>query len=272
MNAPLNEYLSYGRQLFGGFRVRTERDIARQRQLDTAPYLDQAHPLTILDLANGRLRPQYLLLKAAGHSVYGVDLLNRPTRDRGDYAYAVARRIFAWKLGVRPERRSEQTLACASANQLAFHADSFDLVTSVAAFEHFLNVPQVVAELARVVRPGGLVWAAIHPFTALSGGHNVTLNEIPLRSMPPGADAWDHLRQRKLPFRAPLNEWRIAQYLDTFGRHFEIVKHYCASREGEHLLTTEIAAELSAYSRDELTCLGYIILAHKPAQEEHPHA
>ena len=58
--------------------------------------------------------------------------------------------------------------------------------------------------------------------------------------------------------------WRQNEYLDTFAAHFEIVKHYCAMREGEHLLTPAIQTELSDYSRDELTCGAYVILARKP--------
>ena len=84
--------------------------------------------------------------------------------------------------------------------------------------------------------------------------------EIPLQTLLDGIDAWDHLRKRRLRFHVPLNELRIQQYLDEFGRHFEIVKHYCAMKEGEHLLTPEIEAELSKYSRDELTCGAFVIV------------
>ena len=34
-------------------------------------------------------------------------------------------------------------------------------------------------------------------------------------------------------------------------------------KKGEELLTPEVEAELSAYSRDELTCAAYIIVARK---------
>jgi hypothetical protein len=34
-------------------------------------------------------------------------------------------------------------------------------------------------------------------------------------------------------------------------------------QKGEELLTPALANELSAYSRDELTCLAYVILARK---------
>jgi SAM-dependent methyltransferase len=268
MSVALREYLIFGRQLFNGFRVQTERNIDQQRRLDLQPYQAESRPLRVLDLANGRLRPQYTLLKAAGHQVIGIDLVNRPAQNWTDHAYRLARRVFTWKLGVQPESRAGQTLLCGDVDRLPLPDKRFDLVTSIAAFEHFLHVPVVVAEIARVLQPGGLVWVGIHPFTAISGGHNVTLTEIPLRHMPPGVDAWDHLRKRRQPFHVPLNEWRIDQYLAEFAKHFEILKNYCVSREGEDLLTSEIEAELLAYSRDELTCLGYIILARKLQDED----
>jgi hypothetical protein len=81
--------------------------------------------------------------------------------------------------------------------------------------------------------------------------------------LPDGVEAWDHLRKRRLPLDVPLNEWRQKQYLEAFARHFDIVKHYCAMREGEHLLTPDIERELSGYSREELTCGAYVIVARK---------
>jgi hypothetical protein len=103
----------------------------------------------------------------------------------------------------------------------------------------------------------------IHLFTSPSGGHNVSLTQIPLRRIPAHVEPWDHLRKRRLPFHVPLNEWRIDQYLAEFSKHFEILKHYCAMREGEGFLTPALEAELAAYSRDELTCGAYVIVARK---------
>jgi ubiquinone/menaquinone biosynthesis C-methylase UbiE len=146
---------------------------------------------------------------------------------------------------------------------LPFPDKSFDLVTSVAAFEHFLDVPRVLEETHRVVTPGGLIWVLVHLFSSPSGGHNVRLSQVPLRKIPRGVDPWDHLRKRRLPFHVPLNQWRKDQYLSEFSKHFEILKRYCAMREGEHILTPQIEGELAEYGRDELTCGAYVILARK---------
>ncbi len=259
----ITDYLNYSWQLVNGFRSDGERTIAARRQREISPYLDGDRSLRILDLANGRLRPQYIVLKATGHEVYGIDLVNRPGLSWVDAAYCVARWVYRRKLGLPAEATAGQTLVCGDVGALPFSDNTFDLVTSMAAFEHFLDVPSVVTEISRVLRRGGLVWVGVHLFTSPSGGHNVKLTEIPLRTIPTGVDPWDHLRRRRLPFHVPLNEWRRDQYLEEFARHFQILKHYCAMREGQDLLTPALETELSSYSRDELTCGAYVIVARK---------
>ncbi len=76
-------------------------------------------------------------------------------------------------------------------------------------------------------------------------------------------DPWDHPRRRRLPSPAPLNGWHRDQCLEVFAGYFEIVKRDCETREGVELLTPAQEAELSTYSRDELTCRSYIIVARK---------
>jgi SAM-dependent methyltransferase len=218
--------------------------------------------LRMLDLANGRLRPQYYILRADGYRVYGIDVVNQLAHDWRDYAYEVARWLY--KRDIYTGSTQNEILVCGDVSALPFQDESIDIVTSVAAFEHFLNVPAVVKELRRVIKPGGLVWVSVHLFSSPSGGHNVSLAQVPLRDVPRGVDPWDHLRKRRLPFHVPLNQWRKDQYLSEFNTRFEILKHYCAMREGEDFLTPEIENELSDYSRDELTCGAYVIVGRKP--------
>ena len=264
MSPYLNDYVISVWQLLTGVRTRHEQEVARERQRDIVPYLDTSRPMRALDLANGRLRPQYLLLKAAGHPVVGIDLLNRPASSWADQGYRVARWLYSCHIRSRGTSWPSDCLLCGDVSAMPFADNTFDLVTCVAAFEHFLNVPAVVADLHRVMRPGGVAWVWIHVYTSLSGGHNLNFTQIPLRKLPKSVDAWDHLRKRRLPAYHPLNEWRIPQYIEAFARHFQIVEQRCAMREGEHLLTPEIEAELAAYSRDELTCGAYVIVARKP--------
>jgi len=263
----VKDYVHFSRQLVNGGRLKHERWIAELRRSDLLPYLEGNNPLTVLDLANGQLRPQYQILRGQGHHVYGIDMVNHPKRSWQNYAYTIARRLYV-KCPQQQYAMPDDTLVCGDVTSLPFHNKSFDAVTSVAAFEHFLDVPTVVREISRILRPGGFIWVLIHLFSSPSGGHNVSLSEIPLRKIPANIDPWDHLRRRRLGFHVPLNEWRQGQYLELFTQHFKILKEYCASREGEEFLTPKLETELSAYSRDELTCGAYVILARQSLEME----
>lgn len=258
----IKDYIRFGWQLLAGWRTEHERWIADLRRADISPLLNGKRSPAVLDLANGQLRPQYRILRAQGFRVYGLDILNAPKRGWRDYAYRIARCLYTRDIRANDLSRDD-TLICGNVSTLPFRNHSFDLVTSVAAFEHFLDVPTVLKEVHRVVRPGGLIWVLVHLFSCPSGGHNVSLSQVPLRKISRGVDPWDHLRKRRLPFHVPLNEWRCEQYLSEIGKNFKILKHYCAMREGENFLTPQIKNELATYSHDELTCGAYIILAQK---------
>jgi SAM-dependent methyltransferase len=260
MRISSKDYFSFLMQLVSGHRARHELFLAHLRKTDIALYYNNKTFLRILDLANGRLRPQSLILKSSGHSVIGIDLQNQPIRNFSDLGYILARRIFSFQIKAPS---SKDNILCGNVESLPFEDESFDLVTSVAAFEHFNCVPAVISELHRVIRKEGIIWVCIHLFTSPSGGHTFNLMQIPLRSIPHAIDPWDHLRNRKLPFLVPLNQWRISQYLHAFAANFNIIKHYCAIREGEQFLTKEIKAELCQYSWEELTCGAYVIVARK---------
>src|SRR5689334_15186049 len=102
MDRSIIDYSRFAVQVLTGWRVRHECGFAEARERDTARYLPAGRPLEVLDVANGRLRPQFTLLKAAGHRVYGVDLINRPSQSMTDRAYRVAREVFVQQLGVPP--------------------------------------------------------------------------------------------------------------------------------------------------------------------------
>lgn len=264
MSPLLTDYPRYAWQLVAGIRAGMEAGLVSQRARDLAPWRDLAQPLDILDVGNGSLRPQYALLRGAGHRVTGIDLVNRPGRGWRRDAYRLMRRMVAAQLRLPPVAMAPQGLVGGNVCILPFADGSFDLATSNAAFEHFLDVPAVLADLHRVLRPGGLIWAGIHLFTSPSGGHNVSFTQYPLRSLPPGAEPWDHLRRRRLPSAGvPLNRWRKHQYLAAFAERFELLQSYCGTREGEPWLTPAVVAELGDYTRDELTCAQLVIVARR---------
>jgi ubiquinone/menaquinone biosynthesis C-methylase UbiE len=174
VSPSITDYLRYAWQMLNGYRANKEKKQATRRWDDLLPYLDSNRPQRILDLANGRLRPQYLLEKSVGHQVYGIDLANYPQLNWKGVGYRVARWNYSRQVGVPAYAATDQRLVCGDVSILPFQDDYFDLAVSANAFEHFLDVPSVVAELHRVLRPGGFVWVSIHLFTCLSGGHNLS--------------------------------------------------------------------------------------------------
>lgn len=106
--------------------------------------------------------------------------------------------------------------AIASGMALPFANNSFDVVICNHIYEHVPDAPKMMAEIARVLRPGGTCYFA--------GGHRLQLIEphhrLPFLSwLPRGlADAWmraagkgDRYQERFLP------PWRLAGLFREFG-------------------------------------------------------
>jgi len=256
------DYLSLFWDLLSGARARSELSAAERRRVDCAEIFC-SKPLKILDLGNGALRPQSYILANEGHNVTGVDLINAPRLTLKSIAYSLARIIFCAHLPRKFCLQGKLLLVAADATALPLHDESFDLITSFAAFEHFLEIDKVVRECFRVLRPGGMIWAGIHCFPSLSGGHNVGRRRTRITALPPGVEPWDHLRQRKVPFTVSLNELRPNEYREIFAKYFDVLRAECVGTEGEEFLTPEIERELSEFTRDELLCACYLLCARK---------
>src|SRR5438128_1513167 len=62
---------------------------------------------------------------------------------------------------------------------LPFPGDRFDVLLSRSALEHIVPVERALAEMARVVRPGGVIHHAVDPYYWLRGCHKRGLVDIP---------------------------------------------------------------------------------------------
>jgi SAM-dependent methyltransferase len=65
------------------------------------------------------------------------------------------------------------TFLRADARELPFADGSFDAVFSVATFEHIQGLPKAIAEMYRVLVPGGIVYASFGPIWSSGKGHHV---------------------------------------------------------------------------------------------------
>ena len=148
-----------------------------------------------------------------------------------------------------------------------YRDDEFDLVVSHEVLEHIKDVDGALAELRRVMKPGGLTYIYVHLYTSLSGGHSIAWkypDEAPSDNVPP----WDHLRQNLYPeIPSWINRWREYQYREAFDTAgFEIVDWFTYATEGKAYLTPEICAELADYTEEELLKKGFVVVARNPGQ------
>src|SRR5439155_1404076 len=67
----------------------------------------------------------------------------------------------------------------ADATRLAFPDACFDVLVSRSAMEHIAPVERALAEMARVVRPGGVIHLRVDPYFWLRGCHKRGLVDIP---------------------------------------------------------------------------------------------
>ena len=80
---------------------------------------------------------------------------------RGRLSFGIDKDMAALQLG--RTLTSEVAFACADAESLPFHACSFDMVISRVALP-YTNIRHTLAEIRRVLKPGGQLWAVMHTF------------------------------------------------------------------------------------------------------------
>jgi SAM-dependent methyltransferase len=261
LNYKISDLTIFFFDLLTGKRQASEITGALNRESDCKEYIKYEN-LDILDLGNGRLRPQFEILRKSNHNVWGVDHTNNCNNfNFVNIAYYFARLLFNRKIPIKGSI-GKSFLTNADVANLPFEDNKFHLVTSIAAFEHFLEPDKVLNEVKRVLKKGGIFWCSFHPFTCLSGGHNIGLRLESINKIQKEDLAWDHLREQTIPFNVPLNKLRIPEVLNIFSQHFDIKKNYISTSEGANLLRiARKYPELNKYSDEELTTSCYTILA-----------
>jgi SAM-dependent methyltransferase len=94
-----------------------------------------------------------LALSAAGSRVTAVDLFSE------DWPISLAQDVVS---------------VAADALRLPIHSDTFDIAVCASLIEHIACPDRLLAELARVVRPGGIVYISFPPFYSPRGGHQLS--------------------------------------------------------------------------------------------------
>jgi len=136
---------------------------------------------------------------------------------------------------------------------------SVDLAVSHEVFEHVADVPALLQDLRRVLKPRGRIYIYVHHFTSLSGGHHIAWKHPDIRPSRKVAP-WDHLRARKhIEIPSWLNGLREHEYRAMFEQYFEIDEWRGLPEEGRALLTPQIRQELQHYGERELLIKGFLV-------------
>lgn len=233
--------------------------------------LDQSCPLRgmrVLDIGaspHGYALERALQLRAAEYVGIGLDV-REPVEVRAPHGVG---RLLAM-----------------NAEHLDLPDSSFDLVFSISTFEHVSDVPKVLAEIGRVLKPGGSALVSFEPIWTCSYGHHLH-HFGPVSKLMPD---WGHLVWDKgqmlselagvWPGDAPLSLEEAAHWVyesDAINRVpiGRMREHFAACALGTVWMTPmpdeardperlrDVSARLSL-SRDDLMTKGLSVLLKKP--------
>lgn len=134
-------------------------------------------------------------------------------------------------------------LARMNASCLGLATGAFGCVVSNAAFEHFPDVASALAEIARVLRPGGIAAIHIHLFPSLYGGHD-------------GNHFWRHLWDSSWRDPVGLNRLAESDYLELAKQTngLSLIEVNPWTWDGQDLLTEDLRRKIpSRYTDMDLT-------------------
>jgi len=246
-----------------------------------------AHRLSILDVGCGKFYPFSRLASTNGHIVTALDTQYVAT---GIWKYFAMLRYDGIQItvksvlrdafflpGFKKKLKSEEQhnaenprikFVRASAENIPFPDDYFDIVFSGNTFEHIKNIEKAISECARVAKPNGIIYISVHPYASISGSHHPAWfhpDSDPPKNIPP----WFHLRNNynKLawPLDYGLNKYRLVDYRNIFARYVDILAEFSDKVEGAGFLTEQIRQELKQFSEEELLTTTKIFLMRKPA-------
>jgi SAM-dependent methyltransferase len=152
---------------------------------------------SVLEVGAGAGIDSLLLALHGVERVVGIDL-DFPLFEEGERGERTRRlaHLVLEKVGVTEGiddafQRLPAWLVSMDATEMQFPDASFDLLISRAALEHVMPIDRALAEMARVVRPGGLLRHGIDQFFWLKGCHKGGLVDLP----------WAHARLSASEFR-----------------------------------------------------------------------
>jgi SAM-dependent methyltransferase len=231
-----------------GFGARPHRQIALQsmgvdvRGVDAEVPVVPGRPAQFVDMLrrNGVERAAKSLIR---HILF--DRSEHRELDRALHERGLVRRLDSSRLIV------------ADARDVEFEPGTLDLVISEDVFEHLQRgtLEQVIAAMARWLKPTGIALIRPNVFTGITGGHVIEWSRHAMRQPPPKRriEPWDHLRQYRFKPNTYLNELTRAEYRELFGVHFEIMEERVTQPDlGREYFDARAQAELANWPEEEL--------------------
>ncbi len=88
--------------------------------------------------------------------------------------YAPVEEIVGIGLNIEPRRISDNViLDKKDIRNTDYEDNSFDIVLSRSAFEHIQELPRALAEIKRILKPGGILWTRFGPIWSCNYGHHL---------------------------------------------------------------------------------------------------
>ena len=245
----------------------------------------------ILDVGAGGGWTTLLLAEFCGGEAWGIDLYDYAHPGRMSFKAELLERLDRHRPVFRETRRFaslaerrgiEQSLErCSfvsmSAEDLLFRDNSFDFVFSLNAFEHISRPDLALAEIRRVLRPGGRALLQFSPLYYSDAGSHLpgclgfnrpwaqlvmTREEIKVAITDAGG-----VTNEIDGILDSLNGWKPAQFIETFEKSgFRILSRtintgfICPEAEG----SPEFIELLKRIPREDLTTIGMLWYLEKP--------
>jgi SAM-dependent methyltransferase len=152
---------------------------------------------------------------------------------------------------------------------MTFVDRSFDAVFSRAVFEHLSDPQPVLAEVRRVLKPGGAMFVSLHLYSSDSGCHDTRIflgnrEDLPL---------WSHLRPQYQSLVHPnsyLNKLNLTDWQQLFQSEMPGSQVFASCDAGgearKALHNLRAKGELKNYSDEELLTVTLEISWRKPTE------
>jgi len=123
---------------------------------------------SVLNVGCGEMLTDFGLLRLGPTSITGIDISPQPP----GHFEQVRSKLAASGIHVPPDADGRLRFVCYDGENFPFPDAHFKLIFSWSAFEHIENVPRVLAEISRTLKPGGHAFIQVFPwFHCLHGSH-----------------------------------------------------------------------------------------------------